>query len=497
MNHIHKEVRKEVNMSAFLKSMLENSRIASILILDKDGVILEISQGVKISYGYFPEEILGKNFSVLYSVEDQKNNKPGKELKEAFENGYAADNNYIMHKSNASIWSHGETIFVKNEEGDTFFIKFIYDINQQKLLERFLIASNRFSHSILETINEALIVLDENLNIIIANASFYRSFEIKKEDDIFKKSFFEISNESWNIPRLKELLYNVLPRNSSIKNFDVEFNFSSGKKIFRLNAQQVTEEGEKQQKILIAFDDVTRDEKAREDLSSKNLLLNKVNNDLDVFVYTASHDLKAPISNIEGLINAISEHPECSKGISELTQMMKESVYKFKNILEDLSKIVKVDQKENEGIVNIDFMTMLEEVKFNLHRQIEDADAFISEDFSQAPTINFSRKNLRSVLHNLLSNALKYRSPDRKSNICVSTEKTDGFILLKISDNGLGIKEEDKEKVLAIFERIHKHIEGTGVGLNIVKKIIDNNGGRIQIESKVGEGTTFLVYFKV
>jgi PAS domain S-box-containing protein len=483
-------------MSAFLESMLEHSQIACILILDKNGIILDMSHGVKVSYGYFPEDLIGANFSTLYIKEDQKEGRPAKELNQARDKGYAADNNYIAHKKGTHIWSHGETIFVRNDVGEIYFIKFIYDINKQKLLEKSLVASNKFSQSILDTINEALIVLDKDLNIITANASFFKCFEIEKED-ISRKPFFEISNKSWNIPKLKELLYKVLTNNRSIKNFEIEFGFPSGQKVFRLNAQQILEQGQKQQEILIAFDDVTTDKQVRENLSSENVMLNKVNKDLDVFVYTASHDLKAPINNIEGLINAISDHPECSRGISDLIFMMKESVYKFKNILDELSKIVKVDQEAKEGIVFNDFDNLLEEVKFNLHIQIEESEAFVSSDFSKAPAINFSRKNLRSVLHNLLSNAIKYRSPKRKPHIHVSTEKSNGFILLKVSDNGLGIKEEDKGKVLAIFERLHNHVEGTGVGMNIVKKIIDNNGGKIEIDSEVEKGTTFKVFFKV
>jgi signal transduction histidine kinase len=100
-------------------------------------------------------------------------------------------------------------------------------------------------------------------------------------------------------------------------------------------------------------------------------------------------------------------------------------------------------------------------------------------------------------MHNLLSNALKYKAPDRKPEIYLCTQRVNNYILFMIKDNGLGIIEEDKEKVLAIYQRLHPNIEGTGMGMNIVKKIIDNNGGKIEIESKVGKGSTFKIYIKV
>jgi signal transduction histidine kinase len=109
----------------------------------------------------------------------------------------------------------------------------------------------------------------------------------------------------------------------------------------------------------------------------------------------------------------------------------------------------------------------------------------------------FPRKNIRSILQNLISNAIKYRSPDRDPIIKIRTEKINDYILLQISDNGMGIKEEDKFKVLEMYHRLHGNIEGTGVGLGIVGKIVNNNGGKIEIESELGKGSTFRIYLKV
>ena len=139
---------------------------------------------------------------------------------------------------------------------------------------------------------------------------------------------------------------------------------------------------------------------------------------------------------------------------------------------------------------------MLAEVKLTIKDLIARYKAEIADDFTAAPTVSFSRKNLRSILYNLVSNAIKYSSPDRKPQVAISTRRENGFFLLQVTDNGLGIPEKDQDKLFQMFKRLHTHVEGTGVGMAIVKRIIENNGGRIELQSQSGLGSTFTAYLK-
>jgi signal transduction histidine kinase len=107
----------------------------------------------------------------------------------------------------------------------------------------------------------------------------------------------------------------------------------------------------------------------------------------------------------------------------------------------------------------------------------------------------FLQKNLRSVLYNLLSNGIKYRSSHRAPKLEVSCQKVPNFHVLTIFDNGLGLKENQLSRLFSMFKRFHDHVEGTGIGLYMVKKMVENVGGHIEVESKVGIGTTFSIYF--
>lgn len=227
--------------------------------------------------------------------------------------------------------------------------------------------------------------------------------------------------------------------------------------------------------------------------------LTRVNKDLDNFVYTASHDLKAPINNIEGLMTALHEtlqekspQPE---GVAPIMEMMNSSISRFKDILVDLTEVAKV-QYEAAAKDKVNFKELLEEVKLNIREMMEAHNAVIVDDFSQVPGLSFSRKNLRSILYNLVSNSIKYSSPERKPEITVTTATIDDFILLTVRDNGLGLREQDQQKVFGMFKRLHTHVEGTGVGLAIVKRIVENCGGKIEFESELGKGSVFKVYLK-
>lgn len=241
--------------------------------------------------------------------------------------------------------------------------------------------------------------------------------------------------------------------------------------------------------------DITERKEAEKALEEKNTELTRINNDLDNFIYTASHDLKSPVSNLEGLFNTLIEEIELPEDLSNLKSMVYSSFERFKNTIEDLTEISKIQKGNADDLQETSFVDILNEVVPDLTFQMKSYEPKIQHDFF-VPSIRFSRKNLRSILYNFISNGIKYSSKDRKPVIHVSTRSEGEFIVLTIKDNGLGIAIENQKKMFQMFKRLHKHVEGTGIGLYIVKRIIDNAGGRIEVESELGKGTTFQVYLK-
>ncbi|WP_266204571.1 sensor histidine kinase [Pontibacter kalidii] len=258
-----------------------------------------------------------------------------------------------------------------------------------------------------------------------------------------------------------------------------------------------------QKKELERINKETKDlnQQLEERVQERTRELTKVNKDLDNFVYTASHDLKAPINNIEGLITVLQDTLEEKRldlqDVTPIIGMINDAVGRFKNTLLDLTEVARV-QYEEQAVApeSVPFKEILEDVKLYIKDLIQKYGATIVDDFTAAPEITFSRKNLRSILYNLVSNSIKYSSPDRKPEIVITTAVAGDYTLLTVRDNGLGLRKQDQGKVFGMFKRLHAHVEGSGVGLAIVKRIVENCDGKIEFESELGVGSEFRVYLK-
>jgi PAS domain S-box-containing protein len=234
------------------------------------------------------------------------------------------------------------------------------------------------------------------------------------------------------------------------------------------------------------------------ELADSNQQLTRTNVDLDNFIYTASHDLKAPISNIEGLLYLLQEELPVdvaqNHGVGPILVRMLDSVERFKRTIEHLTEVSKL-QKENEpatALVNL--AAVVEEVRQDLRPQLAAANARLVINVSVLPPVQFAEKNLRSIVYNLLSNAVKYRHPDRTPHIDVLAHVRPGHTVLEVHDNGLGLDPAYVPRLFTMFQRFHDHVEGTGIGLYMVKRMVENAGGRIEVHSQLGAGTTFFVF---
>ena len=251
-------------------------------------------------------------------------------------------------------------------------------------------------------------------------------------------------------------------------------------------------------RMLGSLIDLTNLKFAQEELRKKNADLIRINNDLDNFVYTASHDLKSPISNIEGLIYHLElELEDADPHVLEILNHIKKSVERFQATIKDLTEITKAEKLEADDVTEVNIEQLLDDIKISISGMIEEAGANIDINCHDCPEICFSKKNLRSILYNLVSNSVKYRDDSRPLKIEVSTTTNSEYNILTVRDNGLGIDKNQLPKLFGMFKRFHNHVEGSGVGLYIVNKIVENAGGRIEVDSEVNKGTTFRIYFPV
>jgi two-component system, OmpR family, phosphate regulon sensor histidine kinase PhoR len=173
-----------------------------------------------------------------------------------------------------------------------------------------------------------------------------------------------------------------------------------------------------------------------------------------------------------------------------IVQLLDQSVTSMKDIINELTDIVKIEANYKEQVETVSFAKILYEIEMMLKDKIHENNVKIFYDIQQQD-IEFSRKNIRSILYNLISNAVKYNNPEIIPDVFVKIFKKDGMLHISVADNGVGIAEDQLELIFTPFTRLKKDIDGTGIGLHLVKKIIENEGGQISVSSILGEGTQF------
>ncbi len=236
--------------------------------------------------------------------------------------------------------------------------------------------------------------------------------------------------------------------------------------------------------------------KEKDDLKNHARDLVISNTELEDFAYVASHDLQEPLRMVTGFLGQIEKKYSDiidDKG-KQYIHFATDGAKRMRQIILDLlefSRVGKVEEKEE----NIDLNKVVREVIILSQKRIKETKAIIK--FENLPLLLASKSALRQVFQNLISNALKYHKKDQPPVINISAEEFLTHWQLAISDNGIGIEEEYFNKIFIIFQRLHNTDEytGTGIGLAVCKKIIENFGGKIWLASEENKGSTF--YFTI
>lgn len=226
-----------------------------------------------------------------------------------------------------------------------------------------------------------------------------------------------------------------------------------------------------------------------EDLTSRN-------QDLNQFAYITSHNLRAPLSNLIGLIDILN-YDLLDEYNKTIVDMFKDSAQKLNETIYDLTQMLSIKSNKNVKIEPVSVSRIFKKVCNSFTKQIHTMGIYIHTDF-QCEMIPFNKSYLESVLMNLMSNAVKYCSENRALRIEVTTfPDKNGNIIMTFKDNGMGIDLlKHKDRIFGLNERFHSHVNGSGVGLFITKTQITSLGGEISVESEVDKGSTFRVTIK-
>ncbi|MBZ9731001.1 PAS domain S-box protein [Salegentibacter sp. JZCK2] len=377
------------------------------------------------------------------------------------------------------------------------------DITQQLNIKQKLREERNMFRAIIDYIPDRIFVVNEKHETILTNHSFYKNYiGVENEQkslgltpaDYFPKE--EAEGIIQDNARVMNQGIPVINRGDIVKNFNgdqeytlltkVPVKFGDNKKGLVGISRNITEIKEK--------------EKALEDLNNQlrkhaeELALS--NKELEQFAYIASHDLQEPLRMVTSFLSQLKKkyNHKLDEKAQQYIYFAHDGATRMRQIILDLLEYSRVGRLEHTvTVVNIE--DLVSEVLSLQKKCIEEKKAEIIID--QLPTLKVEEPLLRQLFSNLIGNALKYYSKDRPPKIKVSALEKDKYWEFRISDNGIGIEKEFTEKIFVIFQRLHQReeYEGTGIGLAICKKIVENFGGEIWVDSEYGKGSSF--YFTI
>ncbi|WP_210486028.1 PAS domain-containing sensor histidine kinase [Rufibacter aurantiacus] len=476
----------------------------AIFMLNPAGHVATWNQGAQKIKGYNAQEIIGKYFGKFYSRQALEEGFPAYELKMAREHGRFEDEGWRYRKDGSAFWANVIITAIYNSKKELLgFSKITRDLTEKKQLEQQLfqthadlLESEEKTRLLIDSVQDYAILMLNTEGIIMSWNTGAERIKGYKPDEIIGKHFSTFYT--------REAIENGFPK------FELTQALQNGR--FEDEGWRIRKDGTafwanvvltpifNSEKRLLGYAKITRDlteRRRNEELMQKNKDLVRINNDLDNFVYSASHDLKSPIANLEGLLTALQEDLGSEvENHSQIISLMQGSIGTLKKVISDLADVTRLQLGKQQS-ESVQIQGLVAEVKENLRQLIKSTNAQITADDLAFDHLHYSRKNLRSILHNLVSNAIKYADPKKTPQVTIRTYFSEtGEHVLSVSDNGLGIPPSQFTKIFGMFKRVHDHVEGTGVGLYLVKKILDNSGDHITVESEEGQGSTFKVYFK-
>lgn len=235
-------------------------------------------------------------------------------------------------------------------------------------------------------------------------------------------------------------------------------------------------------------------EKEREHLISE---LTQNNKDLKQFSYITSHNLRAPLSNLTGLLNLVDDIPIENQELKEIISGFSKSTHQLNETINDLVNVIIIKDSPSIQKEEIIIKDVFENVFNQLSFLIGLKKPIIKMDLNKAQIVYLNKSYIESILLNLMSNSLRYYDPNKQLKISISSKKNGTETIITFKDNGIGIDlERNKDKVFGLYQRFHDYPDSKGLGLYLVKSQVESMGGTISIDSKVGAGTTFTIIFK-
>lgn len=407
---------------------------------------------------------------------------------------------FRMLHSNGSwvwIWSRGQTLRDAQGKLTPLTVGTHIDITERKKAEAFIKEQAEVFTAIIENANESIGLVSPDQRLL--------QFNKTAKERIKKNRGVEITYGT----KLKDFLYSdsenmflsmfekALAGNSSeaeVSQSDVQGS------VFWLRTRMYPVYDTQKELIGVAI--LTENITERKTLESeRQKILEEMmqrNRDLEQFTYIVSHNLRVPVANIIGICDYMQHTEMDSEEKEEMDNGLRVSARQLDEVIKDLNTILQLKREISEKKETIRFADLIHNLKISFVNLIEKEEVVFKTDFNAAEEIKTIKSYLYSIFYNLISNSIKFKRPNVKPVIEISSKSVDNKLEITYKDNGLGIDLAKKgDLVFGLYKRFHTHTEGKGVGLFMVKTQVEALGGSIAIKSEIDKGTEFTIQFEI
>ncbi|OGR81918.1 MAG: hypothetical protein A2X32_05445 [Elusimicrobia bacterium GWC2_64_44] len=366
-------------------------------------------------------------------------------------------------------------------------------------LTRTAAESQEYSESIINTVREPLIILDQDLRVVTASRSFYEVFKVNPKETV-GQLIYDLGNKQWDIPQLRELLETILPQKATFDNYEVEHDFAGvGRRIMLLNARQIQRVLGKERIILLAIEDITERKRVEVELSRAKEAAEAANLAKSTFLANMSHEIRTPMNAILGFSQLMRRDPDATPKQKQQIETINRSGEHLLALINDVLEMAKAEAGR----------TSLTQAAFDLHALISDVESMlrpraeakrlrleVARGDGLPRFVTADESKLRQILINLLSNALKFTAEGvvtlrLRSRPCAERE---AHLTVEVEDTGPGIEPGEIARLFHPFEQAQAGRAGgtgTGLGLAISRGYARLMGGDITVESRPGRGSVF------
>lgn len=422
---------------------------------------------------------------------DDEHNSAQEELKSSQEELLSSIEEF--QSTNEELETAKEELQSSNEELITTNDELTHRNEELNTLNRELEHARNYAHAIVETVREPLLVLDENLRIVRTNAAFHTTFKLTARETV-GCLFYELADQQWNMPFLRQLLSEVLPKDKAFENCEITAEFPKiGKRTMVLNGKHLA--WDKQTLILLAIEDVTDYKAAQDEL--KEAAKRK-----DEFLAMLAHELRNPLAPVRNALEIWQRGDAGAEAEREAQLIMDRQLRKETRLIDDLLDIARITQGSialKKELIDLRQIATLavegtqhkyQACQHKLQVELPDTEVLVEGDVVR----------LEQIISNLLFNAAKYT--ETGGHIVLKLSIDGAQAVLRVIDNGIGITAEMLPKIFDLFVQADVSLDraqgGLGIGLTLVRRLVELQDGTIEANSRgANKGSEFVVSFPI